>query len=179
MENLFDISQQVVVITGGTGVLGRTISKYLALQGAKVAILGRKAEVGHALVEDIRQEGGVASFHICDVLDKERLQTTCDEILQLYGHIDTLLNGAGGNMPGATIAPDKTIFDLNADDFRKVQELNLTGTLLPTQVFLHPIAQHCQFLVNVGLPTAHTCSRLRNGQGRSEQLHSLHGYGSG
>ena len=66
MENLFDISQQVVVITGGTGVLGRTISKYLALQGAKVAILGRKAEVGHALVEDIRQEGGVASFHICD-----------------------------------------------------------------------------------------------------------------
>lgn len=141
MENLFDISQQVVVITGGTGVLGRTISKYLALQGAKVAILGRKAEVGHTLVEDIRQEGGVASFHVCDVLDKERLQTTCDEILQLYGHIDTLLNGAGGNMPGATIAPDKTIFDLNADDFRKVQELNLTGTLLPTQVFLHPIAQ--------------------------------------
>ena len=109
MENLFDISQQVVVITGGTGVLGRTISKYLALQGAKVAILGRKAEVGHTLVEDIRQEGGVASFHVCDVLDKERLQTTCDEILQLYGHIDTLLNGAGGNMPGAIGIPEEQL----------------------------------------------------------------------
>lgn len=70
MSNLFDIKDYVVVITGGTGVLGKTIAKYLALEGAKVAILGRK-EVGNAIVEDIKQAGGEASFFKTDVMNKK------------------------------------------------------------------------------------------------------------
>ena len=141
MNNLFDITDHVVVITGGTGVLGRSISKYLAMQGAKVVILGRNAAMGTAIVNDIRKENGEACFMATDVLDKAVLEQNLNDILQKYGRVDALLNAAGGNMPGATIKPDGNIFDLDVEDFQKVQSLNLTGTILPTQIFLHPMVE--------------------------------------
>jgi len=141
MKNLFDIKGNVTVITGGTGVLGRTIAKYLALNGAKVIILGRKEDVGQTIVQDIQNEGGECEFMKTDVMDEKVVQKNCDEIVAKYGRIDTLLNAAGGNMPGATIGPDKTFFDLDAAQFSKVLELNLTGTVIPTQVFLKPMVK--------------------------------------
>ena len=141
MKNLFDITGKVVVMTGGTGILGRCITAYLAAQDAKVAVLGRKAEVGNKIVEEIRANGGDAIFLQGDVLNRERLEQNLQEVLAAYGRVDVLLNAAGGNMPGATIGPDSTIFDLKTEDFQKVQDLNLTGTLLPTQVFLKPMVE--------------------------------------
>ena len=138
--NLFDIKGKVVVMTGGTGVLGRAICSHLASEGAIVVILGRKQEVGDALVQSIRKAGGIAEFHACDVLDKSGLEKVRNAILKKHKRIDALLNAAGGNMPGATIPPGKTIFDLSVEDFRRVQDLNLTGTILPTQVFMQPMA---------------------------------------
>lgn len=140
MKNLFDIKDNVTVITGGTGVLGRTIAKYLALNGAKVIILGRKEDVGKAIIEDIKNEGGQCEFMKTDVMDEACVQQNCDDIIAKYGRVDTLLNAAGGNMPGATIGPDKTFFDLDAAQFSKVLELNLTGTVIPTQIFLKTMA---------------------------------------
>lgn len=140
MNRLFDISGQVVAITGGTGVLGRCISKYLAAEGAKVVILARNEETGLKVVDDIGRNGGEAVFMRTDVMDKALLERNLDAVLSRYGRVDALLNAAGGNMPGATIPPDKTFFDLNTDDFRRVMELNLMGTVLPTQVFLRPMA---------------------------------------
>ncbi len=141
MQNLFDIKDNVTVITGGTGVLGRCIAKYLALNGAKVIILGRKEEVGREIVEDIAKAGGSCEFMKTDVMDQAAVEKNCEDILAKYGRIDTLLNAAGGNMKGATIAPDQTFFDLKADEFQKVLSLNLTGTVIPTQVFLNPMAK--------------------------------------
>lgn len=141
MNELFNIKDYVVVITGGTGVLGRCIAKYLALNGAKVVILGRKEEIGQEIVNDIMQAGGHAEFMKTDVMDINAVQENCDDIIAKYGRIDTLLNAAGGNMPGATIAPDKNIFDLDVEHFRKVIDLNLTGTVIPTQVFLKPMVK--------------------------------------
>ena len=141
MNNLFNIKDYVVVITGGTGVLGRTIAKYLALEGAKVIILGRKEEVGRQIATEIVAAGGVCEFMKTDVMNQEVVQKNCDEIVEKYGKIDTLLNAAGGNMPGATIAPDKTFFDLDAQQFQTVLSLNLTGTVIPTQVFLKPMVE--------------------------------------
>ncbi|MDE5759998.1 MAG: SDR family NAD(P)-dependent oxidoreductase, partial [Bacteroides sp.] len=129
MKNLFDIKDKVVVITGGTGVLGRAIALHLAEQGAKVVILGRKAEVGNALVSEIKAAGGEALFLTTDVMNRERLEQNLADILQAYGRIDALLNAAGGNMPGATIAPTGTFFDLKVEEFQRVLELNLTGTV--------------------------------------------------
>lgn len=139
MKNLFDIKDYVVVITGGTGVLGRAIAKYLALNGAKVIILGRKEEVGREIVAGIEKAGGQCEFMKTDVMDQETVQKNCDDIMGKYGRIDTLLNAAGGNMPGATIGPDQNFFDLKPEQFQTVLELNLTGTVIPTQVFLKPM----------------------------------------
>ena len=141
MNNLFDIKGYVVAITGGTGVLGRTIAKYLALNGAKVIILGRKEDVGAEIVADIKKAGGECEFLKTDVMNQEVVQQNCDYIVEKYGRIDTLLNAAGGNMKGATITPEQTFFDLEAKQFQTVLDLNLTGTVIPTQVFLKPMVK--------------------------------------
>ena len=138
---LFDIRDNVVVITGGTGVLGRAIAKYLAAEGAKVVILGRKQEVGETIVADIRKAGGEALFLKTDVMNASILKQNLADILARYGRIDTLLNAAGGNMPGAPSAPDKTYFDLDPEQFQTGLNLNLTGTVIPTQVFLEPMVK--------------------------------------
>ena len=141
MNNLFDINGYVVAITGGTGVLGRTIAKYLALNGAKVIILGRKEDVGAEIVADIQKDGGECEFLKTDVMNQEVVQQNCDYIIGKYGRIDTLLNAAGGNMKGATITPEQTFFDLEAKQFQTVLDLNFTGTVIPTQVFLKPMVK--------------------------------------
>lgn len=141
MNKLFDIKDYVVVITGGTGILGRTIAKYLSLEGAKVIILGRKEEVGEKIVADITAAGGIVEFMKTDVMSQSAVEKNCADIVSKYGRVDTLLNAAGGNMPGAVIAPDGNFFDLKIEDFQKVLELNLTGTVIPTQVFLKPMVE--------------------------------------
>lgn len=147
MNSLFNIQGNVTVITGGTGVLGRAIAKYLALNGAHVVILGRKEDVGNQIVADTTKalstaEAGAGSIRFLktDVMNAEVVQRNCDEILSAFGRVDTLLNAAGGNMKGATIGPSETFFDLDISQFQTVLNLNLTGTVIPTQVFLRPMA---------------------------------------
>lgn len=139
--SLFDIKDQVVVITGGTGVLGRAIGSHLAREGAKVVLQGRRKDVGEELAEDIRKQGGHATFMVCDVTDIEAVNQVRDEVVRLYGRVDALLNAAGGNMPGATIPPGKTLFDVQVEEFQRVLNVNLTGTLIPTQAFLKPMTE--------------------------------------
>lgn len=139
--SVFDIKDQVVVITGGTGVLGREIGTYLAHEGARVVLLGRRQDVGKALAEGIRAQGGDAAFYVCDVTDIEMVNGVRDQIVDRYGRVDALLNAAGGNMPGATIPPGKTLFDVQVEEFERVLNVNLTGTLIPTQAFLKPMTE--------------------------------------
>lgn len=141
MNKLFDITGKVVVITGGTGILGKAIARYLALEGAKVVILGRRAEAGNAIVADIKAAGGEAMFLTTDVMKQDVLEQNLADIVAAYGRVDSLLNAAGGNMPGATIAPDGTFFDLKPEEFQKVLDLNLTGTVIPSQVFLKQMVE--------------------------------------
>ncbi|MDE5942418.1 MAG: SDR family oxidoreductase [Muribaculaceae bacterium] len=149
MNELFSVKDKVVVITGGTGVLGACIGEYLALQGAKVVLMGRRREEGDRLVAEIASKGGEAIFLVTDVMDSRVVEENCREILDRYGKVDALLNAAGGNMPGATIPPSGTFFDVNVDDFQKVLSLNLTGTVIPTQVFLRPMVEAgCGAIVN-------------------------------
>lgn len=141
MNELFSVKDKVVVMTGGAGILGKGISVYLAKEGAKLVILDRNEEQGNKLVEEIKGEGGEAIFLTTDVMNKEVLESNKADIMKKYGRIDVLLNAAGGNMPGATIAPDKTFFDLQIDAFKKVVDLNLFGTVLPTMVFADVMVQ--------------------------------------
>lgn len=135
MYELFDIKGKVIAITGGTGVLGSSMVEYLAAHGAKVAVLARNKQKGDDLVEKVKAAGGDAIFLQTNVIDEAVLKQNAGEIVTRYGRIDVLINGAGGNMPGATIGPDSTIFDLKTDDFRKVVDLNLMGTVIPTLAF--------------------------------------------
>ncbi|HOX82382.1 MAG TPA: SDR family oxidoreductase [Chryseolinea sp.] len=147
---LFDLTGKVAVVTGGTGVLGSAMAKGLAEAGAHVVILGRRKEAGDLIASDIAKLGVKSICLQADVLDKSRLIAVRDEIKERLGSIDILVNAAGGNMPGAVVAPDKTIFDLNIDDFQKVVDLNFLGTVLPTQVFSeHMAAKKQGVIVNI------------------------------
>lgn len=141
MNELFSVKDKVVVITGGTGVLGACIGEYLALEGAKVVLMGRRKEEGDKIVAEINAKGGEAIFLTTDVMDTAKVEENCAEILAKYGKVDALLNAAGGNMPGATIAPTGNFFDLKVQEFERVLGLNLTGTVIPTQVFLKPMVE--------------------------------------
>ena len=141
MNELFSVKDKVVVITGGTGVLGSCIGEYLATQGAKVVLMGRRREEGDRLVAEIREKGGEAMFLVTDVMNQAVVEENCREVLERYGRVDALLNAAGGNMPGATIAPTGNFFDVKIEAFQKVLDLNLTGTVIPTQVFLKPMVE--------------------------------------
>jgi NAD(P)-dependent dehydrogenase (short-subunit alcohol dehydrogenase family) len=133
--NLFNIKGKVAIVTGGTGVLGGSMAKGLARAGVKVGILGRRKENAEAIANEIIKEGGEAIALPADVLDENQLTTVRDVILKKWGSIDILVNAAGGNMPGATVPPGKTIFDLSTEDFKRVIDLNLMGTVIPTMIF--------------------------------------------
>lgn len=143
MKNeLFCIQGKVVAITGGYGILGSQMAEYLAKEGAKVAILGRSEEKGKALERKIKAAGGDVTFFVSDVMDEKNLERNRKEILNTYGKLDVLINAAGGNMPGATIPPDKTIFDIEIDALRKVVDLNLFGSIIPTLVFAKTMVEN-------------------------------------
>ena len=135
MNELFNISEKVIVVTGATGILAGGAAKYLQRNGAKVVYLGRNQDrVNQALSEGKNISADCMGL-TCDVLDEEALEKGYASVINKFGRIDALVNGAGGNMPGATIGPDKEIFDLNLEDYSKVMDLNLKGTVVPTLVF--------------------------------------------
>ena len=140
-KDLFSLENKVIVITGATGVLGASFALAVAAAGAKVAILGRNEEKANERVKAITMNGGEAIAVITDVLNEEALIAARTQILNAWGTIDGLVNAAGGNIPGATIAPDQNIFDINIADTQKAVELNLFGTVLPTHVFGRVIAE--------------------------------------
>lgn len=143
------------MITGGTGVLGTSMVEYLAAHGAKVAVLARNKEKGDQLTAKVKAAGGQAMFLQTDVSDEAVLQQNARDIVTAYGKIDVLINGAGGNMPGATIGPNNNIFDLKMDDFRKVVDLNLMGTVIPSVVFAeYMVEQKKGNIINVSSASA-------------------------
>lgn len=135
-DPLFRVEGLVVVVTGGSGILCGTMAKALAARGAKVAILGRTPEKVTRMVSDIEAAGGQALGLVADVTNRQDLKNARQTVVQQWGRVDVLINGAGGNMPGATIAPDQNFFDdLNFDGFQQVVDLNLNGAVLSSLVF--------------------------------------------
>ncbi|AKA34579.1 SDR family oxidoreductase [Flagellimonas lutaonensis] len=154
-DKLFDISEKVIIITGGSGVLGGNMAEYLLSQGTKVAIVGHTPKKVEAKMVILKKVGSDAMGFSGDVLDQEFLRKVREEVLNKWGKIDVLINAAGGNMPGATIAKDQTIFDLKMEDFRKVSELNLDGSVRPSLVFGEQMAdQGSGCIINVSSMTA-------------------------
>ncbi|OJX43972.1 MAG: D-mannonate oxidoreductase [Chloroflexi bacterium 44-23] len=130
-----DFHEKTAVITGGAGVLCSQMSRTLSELGANVVILDVKPDPAKALAIEINNAGGHAIGLACNVLEITELNDISQQILDTYGKIDILINGAGGNSPRASTGADAAFFDLPADALRWVVDLNLMGTILPSQVF--------------------------------------------
>ncbi len=155
IEELFGLHGRVAVVTGGTGVLGGALCKALARAGAKVAILGRKRDVAEKLAAQIKSDGGSAMAVVADVLNISELRSARQQIEKQLGAVHILINGAGGNIPVAVVPPDKTFFGMDVQEFKNVFDLNLTGTVITTQVFAEGMAAAKKgVIVNISSVTA-------------------------
>ena len=155
MHKDFNIDGKVILITGGSGVLGGSMAEYLLGEGAKVVIVGQTPEKVDDKVSVLRKISQESMGFTGDVLDRGFLREVKKAVIDIWGRIDVLINAAGGNMPGATIGEDQTVFDLNIDDFRKVSALNLDGTVIPSVVFGEQMAeQGSGCIINVSSMTA-------------------------
>jgi NAD(P)-dependent dehydrogenase (short-subunit alcohol dehydrogenase family) len=141
INELFALAGQTAVVTGGGGVLCGALSRAFGKAGVKVAVLDIILEAAQAVVDDIVAAGGTAIAVQCNVLDKPSIEAARDVVLDAFGSVDILINGAGGNKREATTSPEAPFFDLPADAVQWVFNLNFIGTLLPTQVFGKVIAE--------------------------------------
>lgn len=135
MEPNFSLAGKVIVVTGGTGVLGGAFVEAIAAAGGIVGILGRNEKIANERANAINQKGGQALALIADVTNESELEAACQQMLSVFGKIDGLVNAAGGNMPDAVVQPNQDVFQLNFQALQDVMQLNLMGTVIPTQVF--------------------------------------------
>ena len=157
MKDLFSIKGKVAVITGAGGVLGGSIASSFVEAGAKVVALDIRQEQLDICIKKLTANGGEAIGIVGDVLDVDSLQKVADEIIATWGTIDILLNIAGGNVPGATLAPDQPFFDMKIADWEKVTNLNMNGTVYPSMVFGEIMAKQKQgCIINVSSMTAYS-----------------------
>lgn len=141
VAQLFSVEGQVVVITGGGGVLCGAIARGLARAGAKVVLLNRTRASAERVAETIRAFGGEVMVVEANVLDRPSLERTAEDVLARYGRVDALINGAGGNRPEATTGPETPFTEMPEGAIRDVFDLNFMGTLLPCQVYARIMAQ--------------------------------------
>src|SRR5262249_2237415 len=126
LNQLFSLDGKVALVTGGTGVLGGAMARGLAGAGAKGGVVGRRREHADAVVKQIEDAGGQALTLTADVMDETQLQSVRDTALAQWGHIDILVNAAGGNFAGAIILPNQAFADMSRAAFEQVMGLNLT-----------------------------------------------------
>ncbi len=134
-DRLFDLSGRVAVVTGAAGVLGGAMARGLARAGARVGVLGRRKERAEEVAAEVENPGSEALALPADVLKREQLEVARDAVLERWGRVDVLVNAAGGNVPAATVGEDATFFGLPEEPLREVFDLDLLGTVLPSQEF--------------------------------------------
>jgi NAD(P)-dependent dehydrogenase (short-subunit alcohol dehydrogenase family) len=157
MTNLFDLSNDVAVVIGATGVLGGAIAEGLAASGAKVAIIGRSAERGEARVAAIKKAGGSVAFFSADALKREELHAAHEKIGSALGAPTILVNAAGGNDPKATVTAEQKFENIPTANWASVFDLNLVGgVVLPCQEFGPGMAQRGRgSIINIASVSAH------------------------
>jgi NAD(P)-dependent dehydrogenase (short-subunit alcohol dehydrogenase family) len=157
MSNLFDLSEDVAVVIGATGVLGGALADGLAAAGAQVAVVGRNAERGAARVQAIREAGGRAEFFAADAVNRGELEPAHRAIETALGAPTILVNAAGGNDPRVTVTPEHPFESISAEDWRANFDLNLVGgALLPCQEFGPAMCRRGKgSIINIASVSAH------------------------
>ncbi len=150
--NLFNLEDKVILITGGCGVLGGSIAKYLLENNATVILLHYKEAPLLATVQDLKKISDKVYGQVCNVVEENSLQTAADKIIGTHQKIDVLINAAGGNKPGATVGIDQSVFDVDLAQFKQVIDLNLFGSILPSLVFGKEMAKQKKERSSMYLP---------------------------
>jgi len=140
--NLFNLENKVILITGGCGILGGGIAKYLAENKATVILLHYKEAPLLTTVKELKTINTNVAGYVCNVVEEKSLQEVAKKIMSVYGKIDALINAAGGNKPGATVGPDQSVFDVDVAQFKQVIDLNLFGSIIPSLVFGKEMAKN-------------------------------------
>jgi NAD(P)-dependent dehydrogenase (short-subunit alcohol dehydrogenase family) len=149
MKQKITLKNKVIIVTGGTGILGKSFIEGIADAGGTIGILGRNEQIAA-----IQKKGGKAIALVADVMNETQLIAARQKMLDTFGRIDGLVNGAGGNMPEGVLQPNADIFALNIEGMKKVMDLNLWGTLTPTQIFGEAIAKNGGSIVNISSVSA-------------------------
>lgn len=136
----FSLTDKVIVVTGGTGILGKAFIDAIVEAGGKVGVLGRNEATANKRATDINQAGGDAIALVADVMNEQQLTDAKTKLLDRFGRIDGLVNAAGGNMPEGVLLPGQDIFNMNLGGMKTVMDINLWGTVIPTQIFGEAIA---------------------------------------
>lgn len=134
-HDLFSLKGKVIVVTGGTGILGGSFVNAIAEMGGIPIIIGRNGDIAKQRAGEIIANGGEAMSIVADVLEEKDLLIARDLILEKYGTIDGLVNGAGGNIPEGILQPEADVFSMNIEGMKKAMVLNVWGTIIPTQIF--------------------------------------------
>lgn len=140
----YDFTGQTFLATGAGGVLGGAMARALFECGANVAILDYNLEAAQKMAASFGPGTGRAIAVQANVLQAEAVKAAVDQVLAEFGVIDGLVNAAGGNKPAATTGPDKTFFDLPTDALRWVFDLNILGTIIPSQIVGRHMAERQQ-----------------------------------
>jgi NAD(P)-dependent dehydrogenase (short-subunit alcohol dehydrogenase family) len=154
MKQKITLKNKVIIVTGGTGILGKSFIEGIADAGGTIGILGRNEQIATERAAAIQKKGGKAIALVADVMNEPQLIAARQKMLNTFGRIDGLVNGAGGNMPEGVLQPNADIFALNIEGMKKVMDLNLWGTLTPTQIFGEAIAKNGGSIVNISSVSA-------------------------
>jgi NAD(P)-dependent dehydrogenase (short-subunit alcohol dehydrogenase family) len=150
------LENKVVIVTGGTGILGGSFVTAIAKAGGKVVIVGRNKERLEQKQKAVIENQGEALAIAADVMNEDELQTAKEIILSTYGKIDGLVNAAGGNVPEALVQPQDDIFNMNIPGLKKALELNLWGSIVPTQIFGQAMKKDGGTIVNISSVSSKT-----------------------
>ncbi|MDD5819498.1 MAG: SDR family oxidoreductase [Candidatus Cryptobacteroides sp.] len=135
MNEMFSVAGKVAVISGAAGVLGGSLARHFASQGADVVGLVHRTEQVSETLESLQACGGNPQVYECNVMDAESLRAIAASVKDSYGKVDILINVAGGNVKGANVMPDQNFWDMKLEDWTRVLDLNLNGTVYPCYVF--------------------------------------------
>jgi NAD(P)-dependent dehydrogenase (short-subunit alcohol dehydrogenase family) len=155
--NLFDLSGEVAVVIGATGVLGGALAEGLAAAGAAVAVIGRNRERGESCVKRIEHAGGKSRFFAADATRSDGLAAVHGEIVSGLGAPTVLVNAAGGNDPKVTVTAERPFETIAAADWRANFDLNVVGgALLPCQEFGPAMVKRGKgSIINIASVSAH------------------------
>ena len=140
--NLFNLEDKTILVTGGCGILGGGIAKYLLENNATVILLHYKEAPLLNAVSNLKKISAKVEGYVCNVVEEKSLQAAAEKIIETHGKIDALINAAGGNKPGATVGADQSVFDVDVEQFKQVIDLNLFGSIIPSLVFGKEMAKN-------------------------------------